>query len=115
MEIIIDKRLTINQLAHIFSATYPFLKIQIYHYGEEMSHDSFHRLHEISNMKNPQNFTILPEMTICKIEQFFWEQLGLQIAVFRKEGNSWINTAFTNNWTLEQQNKITEKNLGVTA
>jgi hypothetical protein len=108
MEIVIDKELTVRQLAQIFSKKYPFLKIDVYNRGEEVSNDCFHTLHQISNMKDPQNFTILPEMSIGQIEQLFWDELGLQIAILRRVGHSWVNTPLTNDWTLERQNEITQ-------
>ncbi len=108
MEMIVYKDLTVSQLTHIFSENYPLLKIEIYHCGEEMSHDCFHTLHEISNMKNPQNFTILPEMSFSNIEEIFWEKLGLQVVVFRKIRNEWVPTSVMGNYTLEHQNQVTE-------
>ncbi|WP_337042349.1 hypothetical protein [Emticicia sp. 17c] len=106
MEIVIDKEMTVNQLASIFHEIYPFLRIEVYHRGQEVSNDCFHALHEISSMKKPASFSIMSDMTIKQVEDFFWEELGLQVAVFRKVGNSWLHTAFTNNWTLERQNRM---------
>ena len=105
MKIVVDKEMTVNQLIKVFNEVYPFLKIEIYHKGNEMSTDCFHTLGEISSMKKPSVFIISPSMTIAQIEAFFLEELGLQVAVFRKVGNSWIHTSFTNSWTLERQNR----------
>lgn len=115
MEIVIDKEMSVNELARRFNEIYPFLKIEIYHNGHEVSTERFNALKEISSMKKPVAFTILPEMTIQQIEQFFWEELGLQVSVFRKVGNSWIHTAFTNNWTLERQNRMGRNIFGAIA
>ncbi|GAB3519934.1 hypothetical protein [Emticicia fontis] len=106
MKIVVDKEMTVHQFARAFNEVYPFLRIEIYHMGNEVSTDCFHTLEEISSMKNPSVFIISPSMTIEQIETFFWEELGLQVAVFRKVGNSWIHTSFTNNWTLERQNRM---------
>ena len=105
MKIVVDKEMTVSQLAKAFNEVYPFLKMEIYHKGNEMSTDCFHTLGEISSMKHPSVFIISPTMTIAQIEAYFWDELGLQVSVFRKVGNSWIHTAFTNNWTLERQNR----------
>lgn len=115
MEIIIDKKMTVSQLARSFNETYPFLKVEVYYNGNDIGGDCFYTLGEISKMKNPAAFAILPEMTIQEIEQFFWDELGLQVSVFRKVGNSWIHTAFTNNWTLERQNRMGKNIFGAIA
>lgn len=115
MEIALDKEMTVSQLARRFNEVYPFLKIEVYHNGHEVGVDCFHTLNEISSMKKPLAFTILPEMTIQEIEEFFWDELGLQVSVFRKVGNSWIHTAFTNNWTLERQNRMGRNIFGAIA
>jgi hypothetical protein len=106
MKIVVDKEMTVNQLARAFNEVYPFLKIEVYHRGNEVGADCFHTLGEISKMKKPSVLIITPTMSIEQIERFFWEELGLQVAVFRKVGNSWINTSFTNDWTLERQNQM---------
>ncbi|RYU95415.1 hypothetical protein [Emticicia agri] len=115
MKIIVDKDMIVNQLARIFNEHYPYLRIEIYHNGNEISTDCFHTLEEISSMKKPSEFTIIPTMTIDQIEAFFWEELGLQVAVFRKVGNSWIHTSFTNDWTLERQNRTGRNIFGAIA
>lgn len=108
MEIIIDKKMTIKQLTKVFNEVYPFLKLEVYCRGEEVSSDSFHTLASVSSMKNPENLMISPKMTVSEVENEFWETLGLQVAIFRKMGSSWLRTAFTNSWTLERQNHIGE-------
>ena len=112
MEIIIDKEMTVRELTRVFSKVYTFLKIEVFYRGNEVSYDSFHILNEISNMKSPQNIVILPTLTICQIEQMFWEELGIQIEIFCKVGNSWLPTSLTNNWTLERQNQIAQHIFG---
>ncbi len=108
MEITVEKDMKVENLAKIFSEKYPFLKIAIYYEGEEVHFDSFHTLGNLSSIKKPESFILLPTMTTEKIEQLFWDKMGLQVAVFRKIGNTWVSTAFTNNLTLERQNQIAE-------
>ncbi len=108
MEIAINKEMTVKQLTRVFNEVYPFLKLEVYCRGDEVSSDSFHTLLMISSMKNPQNFIITSSMTVSEVENEFWESMGLQVAIFRKMGSSWLRTAFTNSWTLERQNHIGE-------
>lgn len=108
MGISIEKDMKVESLVKVFSEKYPFLKIEIYYGGEEIHFDSLHTLANLSSIKKPESFILLPTMTTAQIEQLFWEKMGLQVAIFRKIGNSWVSTAFTNNLTLERQNQITE-------
>lgn len=45
------------------------------------------------------------EMTVGELEQKFKEQFDLNVQVFRKHGNSWIETTVTDNWSLQKQNE----------
>jgi hypothetical protein len=41
---------------------------------------------------------------VSEVEELFASEAGLYVQVFRKSGNLWIETTFTDDWTLEQQN-----------
>ena len=51
-------------------------------------------------------FVILPEMKVSEVESSFWEKMGIQISVFRKSGKTWLESSFTNYWSLERQNNL---------
>ena len=42
---------------------------------------------------------------VAEVEDLFSTEAGLYVQVFRKSGNLWIETTFTDDWTLEQQNR----------
>ncbi len=108
MKIRVKKDMTVRELTTVFRKIYPFLKIEVYYKGQEMHSDSFHTLGKLSSTKTPEDFELLPAMSIKQVEQLFWDKMGLQIAVFRKIGNTWLYTAFTNNLTLKRQNQLVE-------
>lgn len=47
---------------------------------------------------------ITDDMPVSKLEQLFLDQFGLSVQVFRKSGSSWLETTFTDDWTLKRQN-----------
>ncbi|RZK13769.1 MAG: hypothetical protein EOO43_17375 [Flavobacterium sp.] len=55
MEIVVDKEMSVSQLARSFNEIYPFLKIEIYHNGNEVSTDCFHNLLDREKYYTPQN------------------------------------------------------------
>lgn len=104
-EILIDGDTRISQLLKGFNTAFPFLRLEIYRKGDKMSidHRDF-RLFELGNLKNPQSFGISGELNVKEIEALFKSKLGLDIAIFRKMGNSEVETTFTSQWTLNHQN-----------
>lgn len=47
-------------------------------------------------------------MSVAELETAFYEHFGLHVAVLRKSGNVWLETNFTDSWTLQQQNNMGE-------
>jgi len=96
-----------TDLIRQFNEIYPFLRLEIYYRGEEMS-DAYHncKLCEIVHKKTVESFVISPEMKVSEVENLFWENMGIQISVFRKSGKTWLESSFTNYWSLERQNTL---------
>ena len=44
-------------------------------------------------------------MKVAELENDFSGQFGLQVQVFRKSGEVWLQTTKTDNWTLIEQNQ----------
>jgi hypothetical protein len=107
----------LSDISDLFSHYYPFLKIEFF--------DLPHNWHESSSLKNMIPKTkLVSEVTsldlVVQIEVHFWnktgtvEQMfknkaGLNIQIFRKYNNSWIQTVGTDELTLEEQNNIGRK------
>ncbi|MFO0322871.1 MAG: hypothetical protein ACK504_10635, partial [Bacteroidota bacterium] len=45
------------------------------------------------------------EMLVSDLENQFAEKLKLYIQVFRKSGKSWLETTYTDSWSLKKQNQ----------
>jgi hypothetical protein len=107
MEISVNAKIKAIDLIKNFGEIYPFLRLEIYYQGEEMS-DAYHdyKLCDIVHKKIVECFVILPEMKVSEVEEAFWENMGLQISIFRKSGKTWLESSFTNYWSLERQNNL---------
>jgi hypothetical protein len=107
MKLFVKPEIKANDLIRHFNEIYPFLRLEIYNQGEEMSnacHDF--KLSDIVHKKAIEGFVILPEMKVSEVESSFWENMGIQISVFRKSGKTWLESSFTNYWSLERQNNL---------
>lgn len=96
-----------TDLIRQFNEIYSFLRLEIYYRGEEMG-NAYHncKLSDIMHKKAAESFAILPEMKVSEVEKLFWENMGIQISIFRKSGKTWLESSFTNYWSLERQNTL---------
>ena len=113
----IDDRRRLSEIADIFSAYYPFLKLEFYKHPHQWQEES--ELNDII----PQNTLIgdvrnIHKMTsvdiyfwnkVGTIEQAFKNKAGLNIQIFRRHSSKWIQTLGTDEITLEEQNNIGRK------
>lgn len=107
MELFVNVNMTASDLIKQFNSIYPFLRLEIYYRGDEMGAVNNRRLlKDIVNKKIVENFFITPEMKVIQVEELFWENMGLQISIFRKSGKTWLESSFTNYWSLERQNAL---------
>lgn len=105
MELYVNADMVAADLIKRFNEFYPFLRLEIYYRGEEMGAASHHcLLKEIVNKKTLESFVIVPEMKVSEVESSFWENMGLQVSIFRKSGKTWLESSYTNYWSLERQN-----------
>ena len=107
MKLFVEPEIKANELIRHFNEIYPFLRLEIYYQGQEMSnayHDSI--LSDIVHKKAIECFVISPEMKVSEVESSFWENMGIQISVFRKSGKLWLESSFTNYLSLESQNNF---------
>lgn len=96
-----------------FHAMFPFLRIEFYSgqhevgkgSPKELQLDQDKTIFEVSGKEINENYEVLPTMTVKEVEMYFDNHLGLNVQVFRKSGNLWIQTSATDHWTLEQQNR----------
>lgn len=108
---------TLKEVKSDFSQKFPFLKLEFYKGKHESSQPSPANLQLDENLKIKavrQNHTegdlrILGNLKVSTLEDRFWKQYGLNVQVFRRSGNLWLQTTTTDHWTLTEQNRKGER------
>jgi hypothetical protein len=106
-----DKKLI--DIQREFNEKFPYLKIEFYsgqHRPGEGSPvderlDSQKTIGEVRTIDEEGDMRISGRMKVGTFEQKFLEKYGLNVQVFRKSGNLWIQTTSTDSWSLNQQNR----------
>ncbi|TAN21092.1 MAG: hypothetical protein EPN37_00735 [Chitinophagaceae bacterium] len=105
---------TIEDIRKEFSDYYPFLRIEFYDephkYGEASSdkHLLPHNkaINEIRKRHECGMLEIYSWHKTGTVEQEFKRLYGLNVQIFRRQGDRWIQTAGTDELSLEEQNEI---------
>ena len=90
-----------------FTQIYSYLKIEFPKTafeprdpGNEPSEGEALRAHHLLQ----DNVGVADGMTVRELEAVLLTLVAMPVQVFRKSGNSWIETKMTRDWTLKQQN-----------
>jgi hypothetical protein len=103
---------TIGELQSDFSESFPGLKLVFFskpHRAYKGSAAKFLLekkelpLHQISSNIKTGYLLLEPDMVVWQVERLFEEEYALHVQVFRKSGNTWLETSVTDDLTLEQQ------------
>lgn len=109
--------MTVNEVKTNFRSLFPLLKIEFY----QKKHDQFEgsskteqigdkiTLGKINTNLIPGETEIHENMTVEQFESMMRSRFGLNIQVFRKSGDQWLQTSITDNWTLKKQSKKAEE------
>ena len=111
MKLYIEKESLVDDIKRVFTACYPFLKLEFY--KKQNSSNNYHLRKEVISSRAPlvspeklpakKMIDIDNDRTVADLESEF-ASLGLIAEVYRKSGNVWVETSLTNDWTLAQQN-----------
>ena len=113
MEILIKSGKTMLQIQEDFSKMFPFLKIEFFESPQDPTGTSTRskmissdkRLKEGLKGINAKSLFLFGDTTVKELEDRFKTDFGLNVQVFRKSGNLWIETSLTDSWTLDRQNQ----------
>ncbi len=100
----------LSQMQKEFNDYFPFLKLEFFNqkHSVYLGSPKHHLIKEdiyIEPEKSGQDsFLINENMSVWDIEQLFLNRFGISAQVFRKSGNSWLETTMTDDWTLKKQN-----------
>jgi hypothetical protein len=111
MTITDDKML--REIQRDFNGKFPYLKIEFYSgsHGQGEGSPVETRLNpeltlaEVRKIHNEGDMNIDGHLKVGTFESNFLEKYGLNVQVFRKSGNLWMQTTSTDGWTLSQQNR----------
>ena len=111
MKIYIKDDLTIEEVKVAFSEAFPGLKIEFVKHGHQPGQGSSKseiitgnpKLWELRKFHTEFEIEINENQKVEDIEGIFHNKFGLNIQLFRKSGNVWIETVHTDNWTLKEQ------------
>jgi len=118
MEIIIDDNIKLSEIQTEFNKHFPFLKIEFFEYNplgktsftqENMIKDVQQTLSKIRHIHIPGHISLNGHQKVSTFENHFRENMGVNIQVFRKSANAWLQTTSTDEWTLAEQNKKGEE------
>jgi hypothetical protein len=112
MKLHIRKNGLLSEIQEEFSAYFPYLRIDFYrfpHKDKKLSPknenlDKFTPVNRLVKWNDDREVEIEEQMTIGQFEAAI-EAQGLFVQVFRKSGRVWIETSYTDDWTLQKQNK----------
>lgn len=111
MKITIDGTRAVADIQNDFTNMFPYLKIQFFKKGHLVFHGSPRKeilppttiLRELNHANG--DAVISEDMTVSELEEMFKSRFKLNVQVFRKSGRSWLETTYTDSWTLKKQNQ----------
>lgn len=96
-----------------FNDHFPHLKIEFYKGTHEENEGSAKKqllddellLKDVRSNHTEGELSIDGHLKTSSFEQNFMNHFGVNVQVFRKSGNLWLQTIATDNWTLAEQEK----------
>lgn len=106
----IDKPVKVSEIKRAFNSEFPFLKIEFFKKKHKelqgsLKKDVITDDFTIAPPGNAHDIIISEDMLVSEFEKQFSDKLKLSAQVFRKSGGSWLETTFTDSWTLKKQNE----------
>ena len=103
---------TIKDIQAEFNNKFPYLKIEFYahEHGEREGSPNTDKLGDTLTIgdartkMNEGDLSINANQKVSTLEQNFHDAYGLNVQVFRKSGDIWLQTIATDSWTLHKQN-----------
>ena len=113
MTIKINDNTTLMDICNHFSQSYPFLKLEFYHHSHlnqqsSLPADVFSKnlkVGEVSKIHFNGSIKLHYWQKTGFVEQEFSKKAGLNIQIFRKHGEVWVQTVGTDALSLEEQNE----------
>ena len=109
---IISDDKTLREIQVAFSEKFPSLKIEFYAEAHNVGEGSPARalldvdqtLASVRSVHTSGDLSIDGHKLVKTLERDFLEKYGLNVQVFRKSGDVWLQTTSTDDWSLADQN-----------
>ena len=113
MKIKIGSTRLLSEIQKDFNDYFPFLKIEFFRstVPRQSKWNAVNRISpnlEISRVQVQQKegeIRFVDETKVEELENNFRDEFNLNVQVFRRSGNIWLETTMTDKWTLKQQNE----------
>ena len=113
MKLEINKATKLKLIQEEFQKSFPFLKLEFYSNSHKAGEGSVKKntlntslsVGDASKLGKDSSLSINKTMKVSQLEEAFLKTFGLNVQVFRKSNNLWLQTTITDNWTLEKQNQ----------
>jgi hypothetical protein len=113
MKLFLSSESNMKSLNKEFQREFSFLRLALYDDPHKPKQSSIigHKVSDHTQLKHisdlvPAYILIEPSDTVNEVEQKFQNRYGLPVQIFRKSGDTWVETAQTDNLTLEKQNDM---------
>jgi len=114
MHIQICDKTPLSEIQAVFSAYYPYLKIEFYsrrHKKYEPSDEKYLvepniLIGDIKATHVSGLLEILPSGKVADVEREFLQRFGLSVQIFRKEKDDWEQTSGTDDFSLKELNEF---------
>lgn len=114
MKIYLSPEQKVRNIKKIFQRSFPYLKLEFFRKKHRPGEISVRKeivpdsamLIEVCGVMREGEIEIRPGQTISDIEQLFQEHFNLPVQIFRKTKFSWLQTANSDQYTLEKLNRM---------
>ena len=117
MEILIDDSVRIFEIQESFNTHFPSLKLEFFELDptkkknftrSNLIRDINKTIGEIRHLHRTGSISINGHQKVSTLEKNFYRDFGVNVQVFRKSGRNWLRTTSTDDWTLKEQNQMSQ-------
>lgn len=106
----IDRPVKVSEIKQVFNSQFPYLKIEFFKKKHKVIQGSLKKDvitddFIIQSSKSDNAIMFGEDTLVSDLENQFQENLKLSAQIFRKSGKTWLETTFTDSWSLKKQNQ----------
>ena len=110
---VINKENLISEIKNAFTENFPGLKIEFFKHSHSVNQmskkedwiDGDVKLSSLNSDLKSDELKFDPKITAFEFEDHLNKAFGLNVQVYRRSNNIWLQTSSTDHWTLSEQNR----------